>query len=691
MSKRNRKSPAALPPATRQASPPRPPLSRSKRMTFTVILLLLPVMLLLLVEGGLRLFDDGGAFALARKVVEADGEWWEINQNVARRYFGMAPEFARQTEEGRVRFRKSPQILRVICLGESSMAGFPYNKNATMPGILRTYLQMLLPEREVEVLNLGIAATNSYTVRDLMAEVVALQPDVILIYVGHNEFYGALGAGSNFHLGNSRSLINLHLRLLRWHTFRLLQDAIRKVSRAVRGGKSTADFAAPVMQQMAREQTIAPDSELRRMTAHAFEQNLLDALAVAQAARVPVVISDLVCNLREQPPFVSLTKASLTPVEKQRWQAAFTAGWQHLQAGRPDSALVHFAAAAGIDSTHAELCYRQAQAWQARGEVEQAARLFALSRDCDALPFRAPGALNAIIHRVSAQRRVPLVEMERTFREASPMGLIGDEFICEHLHPTVTGYAMMAKAFLQRLQAAGILPTGSDATAIARLREEARQLNITALDEEIGRLRVLQLTSEWPFRKPVDLKVALPAEVAPLATQTAIRYVNREITWAQAHLNFGDQLMQRKRFDLALAEYRALSAQYPGEAGVWEKQGDALFSLQDYEASHRAYMQAAKLQPTSAFAHAGLGKAGMFLSRFAEAEAALARAIQCDDLRSQFDSSYRSFVLYLWGGALTNLQRYAEAEQKLQAALAVDPHNKLAGDFLATLRTRLRQ
>lgn len=691
MSKRNRKSPAALPPASRQTSSPRPPLSHFKRMTFTVILLLLPVLLLLLVEGGLRRLDDGSDFALARKVVEAEGEWWEINQNVARRYFGMAPEFARQTEEGRVRFSKSPQILRVICLGESSMAGFPYNKNATLPGILRTYLQMLLPQREVEVLNLGIAATNSFTVRDLMEEVVALQPDVILIYVGHNEFYGALGAGSNFHLGSNRSLINLHLRLLRWRTFRLLQEVIRKASRAVRGGKSAADFTAPVMQQMAREQTIPVESELRQLTERTFEQNLLDAVAVAQRARVPVVISDLVCNLREQPPFVALAQASLTPAEKQRWQAAFTAGWQHLQAGRPDSALVRFTAAAGMDSTHAELCYRQAQAWQARGEVEKAARLYSLSRDRDALPFRAPGALNAIIHRVSAQRKVPLVEMERTFRERSPMGLIGDEFICEHLHPTVTGYAMMAKAFLQRLLAAGLLPTGSDSTALARLPEEVRQLNITALDEEIGRLRVLQLTSEWPFRKKVDLEVALPAEVAPLATQTAIRYVNREITWAQAHLNFGDQLMQRKQFDLALAEYRALAAQYPGEAGLWEKQGDALFSLQNYEASRSAYAQAAKLQPASAFAHAGVGKACMFLSRLAEAEAALARAIECDDMRSQFDSSYRSFVLYLWGGALTNLQRYAEAEQKLQAALAVDPHNKLAGDFLATLRSRLRE
>jgi len=691
MSKRNRKSPAALPPASRQTSSPRPPLSRSKRITFTVILLVLPVLLLLLMEGGLRLFDDGSDFALARKVVEAEGEWWEINQNVARRYFGMAPEFARQSEEGRVRLSKTPQILRVICLGESSMAGFPYNKNATMPGILRTYLQMLLPQREVEVLNLGIAATNSFTVRDLMPEVVRLQPDVILIYVGHNEFYGALGAGSNFHLGSNRSLINLYLRLLRLRTFRLLQEGIRKFSRAVRGGKSAADLAAPVMQQMAREQTIAPDSELRRITADAFEQNLLEALAVAQQAGVPVVISDLVSNLREQPPFVSLAKASLTPAEKQRWQTAFTAGSQHLKTGRPDSALAHFAPAAALDSTHAELCYALGQSWLACNQPEKAARWFAAARDVDALPFRAPGALNAIIHRVSAQRKVPLVEMERTFREASPRGLIGDEFICEHLHPTVTGYAKMAKAFLQRLQAASLLPAGIDSTAIARLPDELRQLNITVLDEEIGRLRVLQLTSAWPFRKKIDLEVALPAEVAALATQTAIRYVNREITWAQAHLTFGNQLMERKKFDLALAEYRALAAQYPGEAALWEKQGDALFSLQDYEASCNAYAQAAKLQPASAFAHAGVGKACMFLSRLAEAEAALARAIQCDDLRSQFDAPYRSFVLYLWGGALTNLQRYAEAEQRLQAALAVDPHNKLAGDFLATLRSRLRE
>ncbi|MDZ7268243.1 MAG: tetratricopeptide repeat protein [candidate division KSB1 bacterium] len=660
-------------------------------MAFTAILLLLPLLVLVMVEAGLRLWDDGSDFALARRVVDASGEWWEINQNVARRYFGMAPEFARQTEEGRVRFRKTPQIFRVICLGESSMAGFPYNKNATLPGILRTYLQMLLPQHEVEVLNLGIAATNSFTVRDLMPEVVALLPDVILIYVGHNEFYGALGAGSRFHLGSNRRVIHLYLRLLRLHTFRLLQRGVRKVARTLRGGGSAADFTAPVMQQMAREQTIPPGSRLRRLAENALEQNLLEALAIAQAARIPVVISELVSNLREQPPFVSVANAALTPAERQRWQSAVNAGWQHLQAGRPDSALAGFALAAALDSTHAELRFRWAQACLAAGEQKQAARLFAAARDEDALPFRAPGSFNTVLRRVSVQRNVPLVEMESLFRARSHAGIIGDEYICEHLHPTVAGYALMAKAFLARLQTAGLLPAGIDADAVARLPEEARQLNITALDEEIGRLRILQLTAAWPFRRQIELHVTLTPEVAPLATQTALRYINREITWPQAHLTFADQLMQRKRFDLALGEYRALLAQYPGEAGLWEKQGDALFSLQQYDEARRAYAQAAKLQPGSAFAHAGVGKACLFLSRYAEAEAAFARALQCEAAQPQFDPAYRSFVLYLWGGALTNLQRYAEAEQKLEAALAVDPLNKLAGDFLATLRRRLPQ
>ena len=58
-----------------------------------------------------------------------------------------------------------------------------------------------------------MAAINSYTLLDFMDEILEQSPDALLIYTGHNEYYGALGVGSEQSLGNSRWLIHTYLKL----------------------------------------------------------------------------------------------------------------------------------------------------------------------------------------------------------------------------------------------------------------------------------------------------------------------------------------------------------------------------------------------------------------------------------------------------------------------------------------------
>ncbi len=44
---------------------------------------------------------------------------------------------------------------------------------------------------------MGISAINSITLRDIIDDVLEENPDLIIIYTGHNEYYGALGPASN--------------------------------------------------------------------------------------------------------------------------------------------------------------------------------------------------------------------------------------------------------------------------------------------------------------------------------------------------------------------------------------------------------------------------------------------------------------------------------------------------------------
>src|ERR1019366_9354225 len=100
----------------------------------------------------------------------------------------------------------------LFVMGESSAAGFPYPPNGTFARVIRDALTDVLPADTVEVVNLGMAATNSYTIADLAHDVIDQKPDAVLIYGGHNEYYGALGAGSIETLGSYPSFVRLYLR-----------------------------------------------------------------------------------------------------------------------------------------------------------------------------------------------------------------------------------------------------------------------------------------------------------------------------------------------------------------------------------------------------------------------------------------------------------------------------------------------
>ncbi|MCG3118634.1 MAG: hypothetical protein ALAOOOJD_00874 [bacterium] len=684
MSRKKNKTPS--PPKQPTPAPAVAPLSKSRRRIFTTVALLLPIVLLILLEIALRAAGYGDQLRLAHRVAEEGRVWWEINRDVGRRYFGLQPEFARQAEEGRLAFVKPTNGFRVICLGESSMAGFPYNKNAAMPGILRTYLQQLFPDREIEVVNLGIAATNSFAVRDLMRDVLALAPDVILIYAGHNEFYGALGAASTFSLGGNRTLVNLYLRLLRYRTFYLLQQAVRQLAGLFQDRPNSVTKS--VMQTMARQQTIPYGSTVFETTCAAFAKNLDETLALAHTSRVPVLVGNLVSNLKDQPPFVSASSFNLRAEQEKDWRDIFTAGEQLLQARQPQLALENFLSAAQIDSSPALLSFNLAKCFLSAGDTGKAAPLFSRARDLDLLRFRAPDTFNVIIENVCKKNTAPMIDLEHAFRARSRGGIIGNELIAEHLHPIVHGYALMAKTFLHGLQSVNMLPAFVDSARLANLPENLAALNITVLDEEIGRLRILSLTSEWPFKQAINLPILMDAQITPLVQEIATRYLNREISWGQAHVALAEQLTKMKKYEAALAEYRTLAQEYPDEHAVFENIGETLISLQRYAEALPAFSRALELNPNSPLARAGAGKAFMFLAKYPEAEAAFSAALKLDDAARQFSPAQRSFIFYLWGGALTNLHRYPEAETKFIEALRIDPRNVLAQNFLSTLRAK---
>lgn len=434
-------------------------LSFKRKVLFAFVALALCAGCFLGLEGILRLVGYGGD---SRLFVRADAEvdhFLACNRQIGRRYLPGLSHVPKPSWDVFLE-RKPPGGVRMFVLGGSTAAGFPYGNNLMFSRILNVKLQDAFPGRKIEIVNTAMSATNTYTQLDFMDEIIARQPDVILIYSGHNEFYGALGIASLQPLGRSPAVARACLKLQRVKLFTLLRDAVGRLGRRAAAGPDF-DPTATLMERMVGEQAIPYDSRLYRQGEQQFAHNLDRIYRKARRAGIPVVISELVSNERDQRPFVSVATASSPPAEQ---------------------------------------VFRAAQSQDRQGDYEQARRLYARARDLDALRFRAAGEFNDVIHRIARKYGSPVVPTKSCFEAASPQGIIGDNLMVDHLHPNIDGCFLMAEVFFDTLKAARLADLPWDDARIRPMTYYQQQWGMTELDTLCADLRIRYLKGGWPFQ-----------------------------------------------------------------------------------------------------------------------------------------------------------------------------------------------
>lgn len=84
--------------------------------------------------------------------------------------------------------RKPSYTFRIFCLGGSTVYGRPYDDRTSFCGWLRKLLPEADPSRSWEVINVGGISYASYRVAVVEEELLQYDPDLFVIYTGHNEF-----------------------------------------------------------------------------------------------------------------------------------------------------------------------------------------------------------------------------------------------------------------------------------------------------------------------------------------------------------------------------------------------------------------------------------------------------------------------------------------------------------------------
>ncbi|WP_183579752.1 GDSL-type esterase/lipase family protein [Mucilaginibacter sp. X5P1] len=429
-----------------------------KLLLFRVLAVLFPFVLLCLLEVGLRIFNYGHNTALFVKYPK-DDRFMQMNYYASDKFFSDTINATKGNSE-LFAVNKAPNTFRIFVLGESTTIGYPYFHNGSFHRWLQYRLERMYPDKNFEIINLSLTAVNSYTVLDFGKQLAQYQPDAILIYTGHNEYYGALGIGSTSYISSNRFLVETLLKLRELKLTQLLNNVMKKVANMFSDKK--IDDRETLMKRMAARQEIAFGSKDYQAGIEQFDKNMTELCGLFNKEKIPVFLSTVVSNEKDLPPFISVGRGS--------GSAAYN--------------------------------YKAGQQAYAHGDFTLAKQYFDKARDLDELRFRAPDEINEVIKRLANEYPyVHLVDTKKLFEDYSPHGIIDSETILEHVHPNLHGYAIMSEAFYQSMQQQHLI--ADTPQMLMTFDELQKEMPLTRMDSLSGQYQVIMLKTGWPFNQPI--------------------------------------------------------------------------------------------------------------------------------------------------------------------------------------------
>lgn len=495
---------------------------------------------------------------------------------------------------------KPPDTYRIFTLGGSTTYGRPYSDETSFSRWLRELLPLAEGDRQWEVINAGGISYASYRLAGVMEELCRYQPDLFVLYTGHNEFleertYGQLRDVP----GPIKSIMGLAARTRTWAA--LSQLLGRPQGDASPDVSSRARLPAEVQAKL--DHSAGParyerDDELRKGVVEHFEYSLRRMVKMARSVEAEVIFVTPASNLKDCSPFKSQHTEGLSERGRSESERLLAAAHRHIEAARWLEALDSLDRAIGIDPRHAELHYRRGRVLFALERYEEAESALIQARDEDVCPLRALGATQRVVEEVAQDVGAGLVDfvgvIERESRSRDGHDIAGDAFFLDHLHPTIEGHRLLALAIMEKMTDRGILTPGSGWSdrAIAGVAERVE----ASIDPNLQAraLANLALVLDWAGKEEDSRRLAQRALESGIEDPTIF------LIAARHHAKEGNS-------DDALALFRRALKGNPGDPVIHSQLGLFLSGRRELEAAAAHFFLASLIWENNTTYHQQLG------------------------------------------------------------------------------------
>jgi tetratricopeptide (TPR) repeat protein len=265
-------------------------------------------------------------------------------------------------------------------------------------------------------MNLGLAGAASDYAKAVIEQAVDANPDLLIVFSGHNEF---------LHRPVARSGSAL---------IQLLELFYRRVA---------SNRFMPTHRAWMR------DSEAYASKLAAYGANMEGIAELAIAAKLPLIVGTLPSNLADWAPVYRDLDGGYFGAE---YTSQIARLYEEFEAGGVDSVRNSLDTLAKRYPNDSSLDYIAGRLRLDSGDFETATELLRAAKDRDPMPWRALSEFNETVRQLASRPGVYLADADRALARFAGDEPVGYRLIADNAHPTPLGSALIAGELLRVMQ-----------------------------------------------------------------------------------------------------------------------------------------------------------------------------------------------------------------------------------------------
>ena len=339
---------------------------------------------------------------------------------------------------------KPPAAYRIFVIGESAAEGVPYGTGFAFSAWLARRLEAQAPDVQWEVVNAALAGAQSWSALMIVRDIARWSPDLLVVYLGHNEVGTRFTAAEQRWLDPRRLSIATQLKETRLYTAMSHVLPMLSGNRQIdlRSVHRPGEAFAVIGPGGGRVYATMAD---RALSSDLYRARLEEMVRIMRSAGARTMLLTLSQNFSDWAPAASSHRPGMRADEKVAWRKAVREG-DALASRDCTGALTAWSRALAIDQGFAELHFKLARCEDALGRLDEARAQFRLASDLDRLPQGASTSFNDILRDVARREGAILVDIDAVLGAASGPRLVGDDLFVDHCHPNIRANQLIAEA-----------------------------------------------------------------------------------------------------------------------------------------------------------------------------------------------------------------------------------------------------